>query len=283
METPALEYHCFTTSDGVRLRYLEAGRGRPLVLLHGWSQTAAMFRYQIEALSPLFRVIAPDMRGHGQSDKPAHGYRVSRLATDLRELISGLGLSRVNLAGHSMGCAVAWCYWDLFGGRDLARLVFMDQEPIMLANPAWSEPERKVAGASLGQARLFEFCNQLAGPGCDQARAEFIGGRFTAAASPEMVQWVLSENRQMPAAFAARLLFDHAGNDWRDVMPRITAPCLVITGEASNKPLESQQWICRQIPDCRLEVFGAEEGGQHFMFLENPAKTNRLLAGFFGE
>jgi len=71
-----------TTNDGVKLHYLERGTGQPLVLLHGWSQTAEIFRHQIEALSSRCRVIAFDMRGHGQSEKPGFGYRVHRKDID---------------------------------------------------------------------------------------------------------------------------------------------------------------------------------------------------------
>jgi non-heme chloroperoxidase len=69
-----------TTSDGVRLHYLEAGAGQPLVLIPGWSQTAAMYRHQLDGSHQSYRVIALDMRGHGESDKPTHGYRIARLA-----------------------------------------------------------------------------------------------------------------------------------------------------------------------------------------------------------
>src|ERR1051325_2544663 len=66
----------FTTSDGVRLHYIEAGSGDVLVMIPGWSQTAAQFKHQIAGLSDRYRVIAIDMRGHGDSDKPTHGYRI---------------------------------------------------------------------------------------------------------------------------------------------------------------------------------------------------------------
>ena len=58
-----------TTSDGVRLHDVEAGAGPPVVLLHGWSQTAAQFTYHIAGLQDRYRLIAMDMRGHGNSAK----------------------------------------------------------------------------------------------------------------------------------------------------------------------------------------------------------------------
>src|SRR5262245_25578862 len=69
-----------TTNDGVTLRYVEAGSGKPIVCVPGWSQTAAQFKGQVDGLSESYRVIAVDMRGHGESDKPDHGYTIQRLA-----------------------------------------------------------------------------------------------------------------------------------------------------------------------------------------------------------
>ena len=68
-----MKQHRITTSDGVGLNVLEAGSGRPLVLIPGWSQAAEQFKFQIEGLADRYRVIAIDMRGLGDSDKPAHG------------------------------------------------------------------------------------------------------------------------------------------------------------------------------------------------------------------
>ena len=69
-----------TTSDGVRLHYLEAGSGQTIVLVPGWSQTAEQYKYQIHGLSSRYHVIALDQRGHGESDKPNSGYKIQRLA-----------------------------------------------------------------------------------------------------------------------------------------------------------------------------------------------------------
>ncbi|PWT70459.1 MAG: alpha/beta hydrolase, partial [Proteobacteria bacterium] len=110
----------FTTNDGYRLHYIEAGSGAPLVMIPGWSQTAAQFKHQISGLSDQYHVIALDMRGHGESEKPDHGYRIHRLSKDVYDFLSGRGLTGVTLAGHSMGCSVIWGYWELFGRERLA-------------------------------------------------------------------------------------------------------------------------------------------------------------------
>jgi pimeloyl-ACP methyl ester carboxylesterase len=74
------------TSDGVQLSYIRQGSGRPIVLLHGWSQCAEQFKYQIEPLSARYDVIAVDQRSHGESQKVSYGLKISRSAKDLYEL-----------------------------------------------------------------------------------------------------------------------------------------------------------------------------------------------------
>ena len=111
-----------TTNDGVWLHYVEAGAGRPVVMIPGWSQPATQFKYQLAGLHDRYRLIALDMRGHGESEKPAFGYKIARLAKDLHEVLGALDLHEVVLLGHSMGCAVIWSYWELFGAERLATL-----------------------------------------------------------------------------------------------------------------------------------------------------------------
>src|ERR1700687_3220164 len=95
----------FRTNDGVRLHYLEAGAGKPLVLLHGISQTAEQFKFQIEGLADRYRVIALDLRGHGESEKPNFGLKIHRLAQDLREALVAANVSDVTLFGPLVGCS----------------------------------------------------------------------------------------------------------------------------------------------------------------------------------
>src|SRR5688500_1007442 len=93
-----------TTSDGVSLAYDDEGRGRPVVLLHGYSGRRANWEFQRGALLRAGnRVIALDARGHGDSETPKHGQTMARLGQDTRELIEHLDLGNVALIGHSMG------------------------------------------------------------------------------------------------------------------------------------------------------------------------------------
>lgn len=271
-----------TTGDGVRLHYLEAGSGPTLLMVPGWSQTAEQFRYQIEGLSGRYRVIALDMRGHGESDKPAFGYRISRLAMDLHDAIEALELQSVNLLGHSMGCSVIWCYWDLFGAERLSRLLLIDQMPAITRNPLWSDREAADAGCIFTPETLYETVNGLAGPAGEETTRGFVGGMVTAAMSAADRAWMIDCNLRMPRVHAATLLLNHATQDWRDTICRITLPTLAVGGRVSLVPWTSVAWTHGQIPGSRLEIFEESDGGQHFMFIENYKRFNALLEDFIG-
>lgn len=273
------------TNDGVLLRYTEAGAGEPLVLVPGFAQSAAEFGPQIDGLSSgRRRVVAPDHRGHGRSGRPGHGYRIARLAMDLHNLLDALALRDVALLGHSMGCQVVWSYWDLFGGERIARLVLVDQPPVIssvLAGAGEEAPPSAVFTPEMSQG----FVTGLRGtPESAAATSRAIVGMLHGPSLPDAeVEWLVAQNRLFPPLHAATLHLDHWGGDWRDVLPRIDVPTLVIGGELSFFPPGTTEWVASLIPGARARVFSAAEGGSHLMFRENPALFNRVVAGFLEE
>ncbi|HEX6113233.1 MAG TPA: alpha/beta hydrolase [Geminicoccaceae bacterium] len=271
-----------TTSDGVNLHYLEAGSGKPILMIPGWSQTAEQFKHQLSGLSDRYRVIAVDMRGHGESDKPEFGYKISRLAKDVHDTIHALGLEEVNILGHSMGSSVIWNYYDLFGPERLSKLLLIDQMPMITSNPAWPEEERVNSGAIFDPQSLYETINALAGPDGVETTRGFIGNMVTKSIAEEEKAWIIERNLTMPRQHAATLLYNHSTQDWRDLIPRLELPTLVVGGRVSVVPWRSQAWIAEQIPGAQLEIFEEEEGGNHFMFIEAPEKFNALVADFVG-
>jgi pimeloyl-ACP methyl ester carboxylesterase len=271
-----------TTSDGVNLHYLEAGSRQPILMIPGWSQTAEQFKYQLSGLSDRYRVIALDMRGHGESDKPEFGYKISRLAKDVHDVIHALDLDEVNILGHSMGSSVIWNYYDMFGPERLSKLLLIDQMPMITSNPAWSEEDRVNSGAIFDPQSLYETINALAGPDGVETTRGFIGNMVTKSIAEEDKAWIIERNLTMPRQHAATLLYNHSTQDWRDLIPRLELPTLVVGGRVSVVPWRSQQWIAEQIPGARLEIFEEEEGGNHFMFIEAHDKFNDIVADFVG-
>src|SRR5215207_4282978 len=94
---------------GVRLRYAEQGdpAGRPVVMLHGYTDSSFSFSRALPLLDPGRRVYALDLRGHGDSERPAGGYAVSDFAADVLAFMDARGLERATLVGHCMGTLVA--------------------------------------------------------------------------------------------------------------------------------------------------------------------------------
>jgi pimeloyl-ACP methyl ester carboxylesterase len=97
--------------NGVRLHYLKAGTGRNvLVLIHGFGDTSHMWIPLFDEFGKDFTIIAPDMRGLGDSSRPATGYDKKTLAIDIHELVKSLGYQKINLVGHDIGLMVAYAY-----------------------------------------------------------------------------------------------------------------------------------------------------------------------------
>ncbi len=96
---------------GVGIHYEVTGEGRPVVLLHGFPDTGRLWRHQVPALARAgFRVIVPDMRGYGASDKPSEvdAYGIQALVGDVLAVMKDAGVERTHVVGHDWGAAVAW-------------------------------------------------------------------------------------------------------------------------------------------------------------------------------
>ena len=103
--------HKFVTTNGIRMHYVEQGSGPLVVLCHGWPESWYSYRHQIPALAAAgFRVVAPDQRGYGQTDKPEsiEAYNILNLVGDIVGLVNSLGVDSATIVGHDWGAPVAW-------------------------------------------------------------------------------------------------------------------------------------------------------------------------------
>ena len=107
-------------SDIVTLHFSEVGQGMPVVLLHGFPLCSAIWREQQARLSDHYRVITPDLRGHGESSAPAGIYEMEAMARDVLALLDSLDIEKAVILGHSMGGYVALAAWKLAPERFLA-------------------------------------------------------------------------------------------------------------------------------------------------------------------
>jgi len=109
----------------MRLHYLAAGAGDPVILLHGYAETSHMWLPLIAELAATHTVIAPDLRGAGQSSKPAGGYTKAEMAADIHALARSLGYERVQIVGHDIGLMVAYAYAAQYPS-EVQRIALMD-------------------------------------------------------------------------------------------------------------------------------------------------------------
>ena len=115
----------FAKVNGMRLHYLTAGQGEPVILLHGYAQNSHMWRPLIAELAKTRTVIAPDLRGFGQSAKQPSGYDKKTMAQDIRALAASLGFKHIGIAGHDIGLMVAYAYAAQYPA-EVERIALMD-------------------------------------------------------------------------------------------------------------------------------------------------------------
>lgn len=266
----------FTTNDGVRLHYLDKGVGPPIILLPGWTQPASGFSAQLEALSSVARCLALDFRGHGESERPQHGYRVSRLAGDCRDFLDHLGLPNAVLLGHSAGCTVIWSFIDLFGHDRIRALVLCDEMVAFIRRPEWSQEECRKYGASTGGDEALSLAAAVGGPDGEQVLRGFLAKEFSPDFPSGDMARMIEGSMKIPRKAAAELMISVMQADFRDLLPLIRRPTLCIGGKKSHLGPEVMPWIASRIPGATVAMINA----RHFVHLENPVEFNAAVHKF---
>ncbi len=249
---------------------LKGDTGIPLVLLHGFPLDHGMWRQQIDALSTGARVIAPDLRGFGQSELGSGAMTMERMADDIGALLDGLGIREpVVLAGFSMGGYVAFQFCKRFPDR-VRGLILCDTR-------AMADSPEAAAGRVQTAAKVLEHG---AGVTAEAMLPKMFGPR-TVAANPGLV----AQTRAMmlacsPAGIAAALQAMAARSDARALLPTLGVPCLILVGEhdAISSAAEMRE-IADAIPGAEYRVV-AEAG--HLLPLEKPAEVNAAIERFIG-
>ena len=120
--------HYTATVNGINIHYVMEGEGDPVVFLHGWPEFWYSWRRQIPEFSQRYRVIVPDLRGFGHSDKPLYGYDTRTAASDIYELVRQLGHDRVRIVSHDIGARVAFRF-ALDHEESVQKIAFLDATP----------------------------------------------------------------------------------------------------------------------------------------------------------
>ncbi|MCF3641256.1 alpha/beta hydrolase [Rhizobium sp. TRM95111] len=276
-----LQINSFETNDGVTLSYWEAGEGRPIIFVPGWGANGAEYFNVMALLSKKYRVLVLDPRNQGLSENVDYGTRIARYGMDLKEFVDHLGLEQADFCGWSMGASVIWSYVDLFGTKSIRKAAFIDEPISIYTHADWTEEERLNAGGmtTSPERMIAAFAGA---PTNDQVVDMNVVRRSMEKGSPysQNSEAFAREFIKSDPAYMARVLFDHATNDWRDVVSRkIDVPTAIFTGDNSNN-VPSQKWMQSQIRGSELFVYSAGEEGDHFLAFKNPVKFTDDLSSF---
>ena len=208
----------FTTSDGVRLHYLESGAGPTILFVPGWTMPAEIWQPQIEYFSKSYHVVAVDPRSQGASDKPAEGNYPGRRAQDYKELIDHLGGSPVVLVGWSLAVHEALTYVEMFGTYKLNGLVLVD---LNVYTPSTQEErDRRYDMLHNFQADRKQFAHT------------FVRGMYHKPQPEPYLESVTAASLKTPTNSAVAMLAELAvKNDLRPALPKIKIPVLAVMTE----------------------------------------------------
>ncbi|CAL74903.1 Arylesterase (Aryl-ester hydrolase) [Bradyrhizobium sp. ORS 278] len=254
------------------LHHEEWGSGRPVLFVHAWSLTSAMWTYQISDLSRRgLRCIAFDRRGHGRSEVPGDGYGLDRLADDIAEVIAQLDLNDVALVGMSMGCNEILNYIARHGTARIARIAMLGPTtpfPLQTADNALGAP--RAYFEQCWAAWQSDFPKWI-----EDNKLPF----FTKDTSPQMMDWVAGMMRQMPIQVAVATNRALIATDLRPVLPKIDRPVLILHGDSDvSAPLDTTgRPTAKGIKGAELKVY---PGGPHGLFVTHMAQINADLAAF---
>ena len=264
--------------NGVKLHYITAGHGAPLILLHGYAETSLMWKPIIPVLAERFTVIAPDLPGIGDSNIPAHGLDMKSAAIRIHDLAKSLGVQKAEVVGHDIGLMVAYAYAAQFP-TEVTRLVLMDAflpgvegwEAVYNNPNIWHfrfngpTPEALVQGR---ERTYFEyFWNDFA---ADKTHSipEADRKAYTAA---------YARPGRMHAGWAYFVSFRQAAKDFAQLsQTKLPMPVLTIGGEKSLGEALGQQ---TKLVATDVTVVVLEDTG-HWVLEERPKETTEALQKF---
>jgi non-heme chloroperoxidase len=246
--------------SGLHLNVVDHGpiHRRPVLMLHGWGDSAWSFSPVLPLLSKDIRAIVPDQRGHGDSDRPLQGYEMSSLAGDALELLDALEIPRAIVVGHSMGGFVA---------HQVAAIAPDRVERLILVS---SSSEPRVEPVKV----LREMVEAISEPVDPLFVRNFQASTIAKDVPEEFFRRVLAESHKLPARVWKATysgFMDYAPADPR----RVTCPVDLLWGDRDELFVrEEQERNLRVHPGARLTVL---EGVGHASHWEEPQALARLL------
>ena len=253
----------YVTIRGARLHYLEAGSGKSIVCFHSTPASARFYQPQLDYFSRSYRVIACDLRGHGESEKPRGPYTVSGFLEDYVAIFDALDCRDFVLVGCSVGGIVAQLY-ALGHGANLRALV-------LIGSPC-SRRGRDVAG----------FHRAVREQGWDAVARGLVSKQLHPAVAAAVKDWAVLEYLKTPlyvreAEEEALLAEVHH----TERLPEISMPTLLVAGEAEEREIyEQMELMSKRIPDAEWHV---QTGAAHMPNFEQAAEFNGIMDRFLNK
>lgn len=254
----AAENHDFTTSDGVRLHYVVAGSGRPLVFIPGWTMPARIFQAQLDHFAASHRVIAFDPRSQGQSAVATSGHEPVRRGRDIAELLARLGGDPPVLVGWSLGVLDSLAYIRGAGDAAIAGLVLIDssvgEEPP--PSSSYNLP------AALRRDRIGTV-------------RSFVRGMYKRPQPAAYLDGIVRDSLHTPLdASIALISYDWPRERWREALYSSAKPVLYVVTPRWAAQAEN---VRNNHPDATIEIFS--DAG-HALFVDQAARFNAIVERF---
>lgn len=254
-----LQFADASLSRDLRIRYLQQGpsEGPAVLMLHGTGDSSFSFSRVLPLLPPGLRVIVPDQRGHGDSDKVAESYSMDEFALDALELLDALSVPRVTLVGHSMGSFIARRAAAFAAGR-------VDRLILMGAGPSGNNgPLREISAAAA----------TLTDPVDSAFVRDFQLGTSSDTLPPKFFERVIAESLKLPAYVWKASFFGLM--NYEPIEDQITCDTLVLGGELDGVfSVAEQQEVARRIQGARVKLFA---GLGHAVHWDDPAILARAI------
>lgn len=257
-----IHHHSLTLPDGRVLAWRESGQGRPLILLHGWAMSSAVFSEALAAFSDSFHVFAPDLRGHGDS-APGPGYGLDDFADDLFFWTEHLELRQAALLGWSLGGQVALALCSRQRQR-ISQLLLINSTPRFCAAPDWGcgLPDLQVRALARDLRKNYPLAMN------NFFALQFADEDLSRERHRQIVAFAVRAGRLPEPAVALAALETLRDADQRRQLAAIEVPVLVMHGELDRiVPPAAGRYLATQLPHAQ-SVFLPDLG--HAPFLSRP-------------
>jgi len=264
-------------SPDLDIYYEEAGTGRPIIFIPGWTGSTPFFRQQVAHFSEHYRAIVYDPRSQGRSSKTLENNTYTQHGADLKAFMDALKIKNVILVGHSWGCYDAYAYFRAYGSENVKAYVCLDQSPkdIMDKEGDWGT----LTSAS-------DFKGFYEGIAYDRVRTtrEFIQGMVTRPVTEEEKSWFLDELLKTPTYVAVSLMYDGNVADYTPEAKALDGkiPVLNVVADPGWYPgwaTAAQNWGKNVAPRTEVVVLP----GLHLMHWESSEKINSVLDKFLSK